>query len=183
MLDEGLGTLVLSRASSQRQLLLFTGPGLGTSLGSPHGTRCGQRASPRAPVTCFPQCCAPHSTGVKEGPQRRLLTAPLLSLAGPLCASWVQGGAGAPWPAIFPEQGSSQGSTFPALASATNQRHTSPPPQVTPRPPGMTGASGAGGTHQPSPQASPERTGPTHDFHPKGSRRLSCSTSRNQSPL
>ena len=133
--------------------------------------------------------------GVKERPQCRpltlhwelgLLTAPLLSLAGPLCASWVQGGAGAPWPGIFPEQGSSQGSTFPALASATNQRHTSPLPQVTPRPPGMTwggGASGAGGTHQPSPQASPEMTGPTHDFRPKGSRPLSCSTRRKQSPF
>ena len=55
-----------------------------------------------------------------------------------------------------------------------------------PRPPGMTWggvASGAGGTHQPSPQASPEMTGPTHDFRPKGSRPLSCSTRRKQSPF
>ena len=44
-------------------------------------------------------------------------------------------------------------------------------------------ASGAGGTHQPSPQASPEMTGPTHDFRPKGSRPLSCSTRRKQSPF
>lgn len=92
-------------------------------------------------------------------------------LAPGVHAVWlIQGGAGA-CTGVFLGQGSSQGSMFPVLPAATNQRHTLLRPQVTPCHPRPGLGSRRHAPAQPSGQSL--YLGPTNNFQFKRSGRLS----------